>query len=188
MVLFLHFMQFVHTHHCNTHFPHYKIIRILLAKSYHMVDKKGCISTIVLAVIWLGSPIVFSIIMPLVSGCEKGFAVILNFIIADLSMIASAFVIFGVTFVKALFHFLVGLFKKQKTSPHYHDGEALPLSFGSSAIPTTVAIFTLAGIIAPLFANPISTSVIIAYALAGLVWGVILYILFQKEILDFDDF
>lgn len=153
-----------------------------------MVDNKGCISAIVTAIIWLGSPIVFSLIMPLISGCDKGIGIFLNFIIADLSMVASAFVIFGVTFIKSLFHFIVGLFKKQKTSDIHHDRKTLPLSFGSSAIPTTIVIFTLSGIIAPLFANSISMSVTLVYASAGAVWGCILYILFQKEILDFDDF
>jgi len=142
-----------------------------------MVDRKGCIQTMIIAGIWLGSPFVFSIIMPLVSGCDKGLSIFLNFIIPDLSLIASAFVITGLTFIKELFAFIASLFKKQKEVVEHHEERVVPLSFGWSAIPTSTIIFTLAGVLAPLFANPISISVISAYAIAGFIWGFILYIL-----------
>lgn len=152
------------------------------------MDNNGCLQFVIMGIIWLGSPFLFSIIMPLISGCEKGLCEFLNFIVAPISIIISTIVISGLALIRALAFLILSLFRKEQETSEYSQKKERPLSFGLSAIPTCTITFALAGVFAPLYTNPTSSSIIISYAITGFVWGFVPYLLFQKEILDFDDF
>lgn len=152
------------------------------------MENQGCGKMIIMGMVWLGSPVLFMGIMPMISGADGALVSMINFLVGDLSIIASATIVSGVVFIKGLFGLIMSLFKKSKRTVEVHQEEKVPLSFGSASIPITMITFGLAGVLASLFSGQISGSVIISYMLTGIPWGFVTYLLFQKGILDFEDF
>ncbi len=154
------------------------------------MDQQGCLKGLLMGAIWLGSPFLFMIIMPLLSQTNGTIASFINFIIPDLSIIISAIAISGISIIKEIFGLIGAVFKrKKKEVPSQRNPQTVPKSFGSSAIPMTAFIFLLGGSLVSLFAGDVPmTQVMGIYTVAGMVWGFLVYLLFQNGIFDVDEF
>ncbi len=136
------------------------------------------------AIIWMIVPFIFVWMMPLLAkttGLDQPF----NFILPGISLILSAFFTSGLALLKAIFSWL--MFWKRKDSEADDIEEELPKSYGSISILVTALVFMAGGAIVGTL-NQNFTPIIKIYGIVGVLYGFIIYFLFQNRIFDPDDF
>ncbi len=138
---------------------------------------------LVSAIIWLGAPFFFFILMPLLSGKFGFVANFTNFILPGLSIFVTAFFISGFDIIKDLF----SLFSKNKPVDIAESTTPVPASYGRGGIPISLFAFSVGGFLVGLVNGAISNTVMV-YAAVGAVWGLAVYMMFQKRVFDPDDF
>lgn len=132
------------------------------------------------------------IILHIASGEVNGFTFFSNFLVGNLSIMFTAAAISGLEFFKDLINFITDPFGKKekevfKNTTHKDNRTA---KYGRSAIPISLVLFYIGSLVTCLSSGNgfYSPRITIVYIVLGLMWGVFVYVLFQKGYFEHDDF
>jgi len=143
-------------------------------------QSKGCFNSIIGTVVLFGFTLASIFLMPVITGNKSVVGSFLHFMLPP-------WVLFFTIRTHEIWSGIGGLirvFKKSSPKPDTRPG----LKYGSAALPISIIFYGIVGVVMGLLNYDIFEQMLISYVLIGVFWGVLVYILMQKEYFDEDSF
>lgn len=155
------------------------------------MDNRGCKQLVISGIIWLFFPFILMIILHIVSGEMNGFTFFTNFLVGNLSIMFTAAAISGLEGLKDIVNLITNPFnKKDDVFKNTTSKENRTGKYGRSAVPISLILFYMGSLVTCLTSGNgfYSSRITFTYLILGLMWGVFVYVLFQKGYFEHDDF